>query len=196
MRYRFGIDIDGTVTCPTSLIPHINEAFNSELTLDDLKQYDLTAALPHLPRGEFYDWFRGAESTIYAASPVSENAKSILDSWKDRYELYYISARGENVKDITVDWFAQHAIHYDHIELIGSHNKIATAKKHAVDLFFEDKHDNAVEISEELDIPVILFDTPYNREAIPKKVIRVSNWLEAQQWVEKEFAIQDSLQTK
>lgn len=196
MRYRFGIDIDGTVTSPTSLIPHINEAFNSELTLDDIREYDLTAALPHLPRGEFYDWFRGAEAKIYAASPVSENAKLILDKWKERYELYYISARGENVRDITHDWFAEHAIHFDHIELIGTHKKIETAKRFNVHLFFEDKHDNAVEISEELDIPVLLFDTPYNREPVPKNVIRIYNWLEAEQWVENEFALQQSLSSK
>ncbi len=196
MRYRFGIDIDGTVTSPTSLIPHINEAFNSTLTLDDIKEYDLTAALPHLPQGEFYNWFRDSEAKIYAASPVSENAKNILDKWKDQYELYFISARGENVRDITIDWFAEHAIAYDHIELIGTHKKIETAKRHNVDLFFEDKHDNAVEISEELDIPVLLFDTPYNREPIPENVIRVYNWLEAEQWVKNEFALQNALNGK
>lgn len=187
MRYRFGIDIDGTVTSPTSLIPHINEQFNSELTLDDIKEYDLTAALPHLEHGEFYSWFRDSEPRIYAASPVSENAKKILNNWKDRYELYYISARGDNVRDVTFDWFAEHAIAYDHIELIGSHKKIETAKRHNVHLFFEDKHDNAVEIAEELDIPVLLFDTPYNREPVPDRVIRVYDWLEANDWVNSEF---------
>lgn len=190
MRPRFGIDIDGTVTSPTSLLPHINKAFNSTLTLDDIKEYDLTAALPHLGRDEFYTWFLEAEPAIYAASPVSDNAKAILDKWKDQFELYFISARGENVRDITFDWFAQHAIAYDHIELIGTHKKIETAKRHNVDLFFEDKHDNAAEISEELDIPVLLFDTPYNRMPSPKNVIRVYNWLEAEQWVNNEFALQ------
>ncbi|RLQ92086.1 hypothetical protein [Planomicrobium sp. Y74] len=196
MRYRFGIDIDGTVTSPTSLIPHINKQFNSELTLDDIKEYDLTSALPHLEPGEFYSWFREAESTIYASSPVSENAKSILNQWKEQYELFYISARGENVMDITFEWFKKHAIAFDHIELIGTHKKIETAKRHNVDLFFEDKHDNAVEISEELDIPVILFNTPYNQDPVPNKVIRVYNWLEAEQWVDKEFGVQSALTTQ
>lgn len=191
MRYRFGIDIDGTVTSPTSLIPHINKQFNSELTLDDIREYDLTSALPHLEPGEFYSWFREAESMIYASSPVSENAKNILNQWKERYELFYISARGENVSDITLEWFKKHAIAFDHIELIGTHNKIETARKYGVDLFFEDKHDNAVDISEELDIPVILFDTPYNRLPVPKNVVRVYNWLEAEEFVKSEFALEE-----
>ena len=41
---RFGIDIDGTVTSPTSLLPHINSAFKTNLELDDIKEYDLTKA--------------------------------------------------------------------------------------------------------------------------------------------------------
>ncbi len=194
--YRFGIDIDGTVTCPTSLIPHINEAFGSELTLEDIREYDLTAALPQLDKEKFHTWFKQQEPAIYAASPLSKDAKQILNRWKDFYELYFISARGANVRDVTFDWFEQHAIRYDHIELIGTHKKIATAKQHQVDLFFEDKHDNAVEISEELDIPVILFDTPYNRDPVPNKVVRVSNWLEAEQWVQKKFGVTQPLQQR
>ena len=190
MTYRFGIDIDGTVTCPTSLIPHINEQFGTALTLDDIKEYDLTAALPHLEPGDFYNWYRTAEAKIYASSPASDYVKQVLDKWKNRFELYYISARGDEVMDITSSWFAQQAIHYDHIELIGTHHKIEAARRHNVDLFFEDKHDNAVGIHEELDIPVVLFDTPYNRDPIPKGVIRVRNWLEANEWVEKEFIAQ------
>ena len=29
-KFRFGIDIDGTVTCPTSLLPHINKQYESQ----------------------------------------------------------------------------------------------------------------------------------------------------------------------
>ena len=89
--------------------------------------------------------------------------------------------------DITKNWFDTSAIPYDHIELIGSHKKIEIARKYQVEAFFEDKHDNAVEIAEELKIPVVLFDTPYNRKPIPSNVIRVTNWLEANEWIKKNF---------
>ena len=89
-----------------------------------------------------------------------------MTDWQAQFELYYISARGQHVYDTTLDWFKREEIPYDHIELVGSHYKIETAKKFGVHAFFEDKHDNAVDIHEELDIPVILFDTPYNRKPI------------------------------
>lgn len=187
-EFRFGIDIDGTLTCPTSLLPHINKQYELELVLDDIKVYDLTKAFP-VDEKAFYTWYKSVEGHIYDTSPPQAYAKEILDDWKLQFELFYISARGENVYDTTLDWFKREEIPYDHIDLIGSHYKIEAAKKHNVDAFFEDKHDNAVDIHEELDIPVLLFDTPYNRKPIPKGVIRVYDWQEANNWIKRLFPI-------
>ncbi|MFC5591018.1 hypothetical protein ACFPRA_19240 [Sporosarcina soli] len=192
---RFGIDIDGTVTCPTSLLPHINEHFGCNLILDDIKEYDLTKAFP-VDKQVFWEWYTGAESHIYSTSPAQEYAKQILESWKTQFELYYISARGPQVQEATLNWFQREQIPYDHIELVGSHDKIETAKKYGVHAFFEDKHDNAVAINEELDIPVLLFDTPYNRDPIPKGVIRVFSWQEANQWIQKLFPSEQTIGKK
>ena len=60
---RFGIDIDGTVTSPTSLLPHINEAFKCNLQLEDIKEYDLTKAFP-VSEKDFYEWFKKAEPSM------------------------------------------------------------------------------------------------------------------------------------
>jgi uncharacterized protein len=182
MRKRFGIDIDGTVTCPTSLIPFLNKAFQLNITLDDVKQYDLTP-LVNIPEREFAEWFKQSEAVIYEESPLAEGSKEVLTNWAIQHELFFISARGNHLLENTKDWFVKQGIPYNHIELIGTHHKIEAAKQHQVDIFLEDKHDNAVMISEQCEIPVLLFDTPYNREPIPSTVIRVKNWNEAADWV-------------
>lgn len=185
---RFGIDIDGTVTCPATLLPHINKQYKVNLQLTDITEYDFLSGFPYpVDRGEFQTWFKANEPAMYAVSELAAHALPILNDWRNHYELYYISARGENVQDVTVKWFQEYAVPYDHIELIGSHDKLSIAKKHAVEAFFEDKHDNAVMLAEELKIPVILFDTPYNQEPIPNNVIRVDNWLQANDWIKKNF---------
>ncbi|MCA1063415.1 hypothetical protein QTG56_12725 [Rossellomorea sp. AcN35-11] len=181
---RFGIDIDGTVTSPESLLPHINDHFNLKLTLQDITQYELTEVLDISPQ-TFGKWFKQAEPVIYRDSPIAPGAKKILDQWKEEHELYFISARRSDLIEVTKDWFNVQDLMYHHIELIGSHDKIATAKKHAVDIFFEDKHDNAVAISEELSIPVLLFNTPYNQKPIPDGVVRINDWNEADKWVKQ-----------
>ena len=185
---RFGIDIDGTVTHPATLIPHINKQYNVNITLDDITEYDFLSAFPHpVDRNQFQSWFQENEPAMYAVSECAAHAQQILNDWQHRYELYYISARGENVYDVTLDWFTKEQVPYHHIELIGSHDKINVAKKHQVDVFFEDKHDNAVMIAEELDIPVVLFDTPYNRPPVPSNVIRVYDWVEANAFIQRRF---------
>ena len=104
---------------------------------------------------------------MYRDSPISEGAKNVLNEWNEYHQLFFISARKIELLDVTEEWFKQNDILYGDFELLGSHKKVEAAKKLNVDIFLEDKHDNAVEIHEELDIPVLLFDTPYNRKSNP-----------------------------
>ncbi|WP_456279364.1 hypothetical protein [Bacillus sp. AK128] len=186
-KRKLGIDIDGTITCPTSFIPYINQSFNLNLTLKDLTVYDL-ATIIGISSEEFYKWMKTAEPTIYTnAKMVDDYVMSVLNKWYDEHQLIFISARNNQYFDITQSWFANREVPYHHIELIGKHDKLEAVRKHEVEVFFEDKHDNACEISEECNIPVLLFNTPYNQEPIPKNVIRVNNWKEAKDWVEQHF---------
>ncbi|MHC0035894.1 hypothetical protein [Pseudoneobacillus sp. C159] len=184
MSIRFGIDIDGTVTSPSSLIPFLNKAFGLNLTLADIKQYELTP-LVDISEAEFANWFMENEAEMYRESPIAEGAKEALIQWAQEHELYFISARRNHLYEETKTWFDKHEIPYCHIELIGKHDKIDAVKQHQVQVFLEDKHDNAVMIAETCDIPVLLFDTPYNQDPIPAKVIRVKDWHQAVNWVNK-----------
>ncbi|MEK4973336.1 hypothetical protein NSQ89_13325 [Niallia sp. FSL R7-0648] len=183
-KLRFGIDIDGTVTSPAAFVPFLNESFQLNITLEDVVQYEFYP-LVNVSNEEFDKWFTENEARIYAASPLAEGANIVLQEWAEQHELIFISARGEGMLELTKEWFLNQGISFNHIELIGSHHKIAAAQKNKVDIFFEDKHDNAVMLHEELGIPVILFDTPYNRKPIPNGVKRVTSWSEAKKWVDE-----------
>ncbi|MCA1031762.1 hypothetical protein LCL95_12075 [Bacillus timonensis] len=182
MNKRFGIDIDGTVTCPSTFVPYINQSFGMNITLDDIKQFDLLPLLG-ISSNELRAWMNEFEPIIYKDAPLAKHAKKVLDEWKNQHTLIYISARGNHLSEVTKSWFETNTLHFHEIDLIGSHDKLNAVKKHGVELFLEDKHDNACNISEECEIPVILFNTPYNQEPIPKGVIRVNDWNEASKWV-------------
>ncbi|WP_416149350.1 5' nucleotidase, NT5C type [Salipaludibacillus sp. HK11] len=185
-KYRLGIDIDGTITDPATFIPHLNKHFKKNLTLNDIVDYDLTTVL-EISSKEFTEWMSIHEPFMYQHAQMAVHAKNILTEWKKRYELYYISARPKHVHELTVDWFHRLTIPYDHIELLGQHDKLNAVKRHKVDVFFEDKHDNACNIAEECNIPVILIDTPYNQLAVPSNVHRVQHWNEAKIIVDNLF---------
>jgi len=184
MGIRFGIDIDGTVTSPEALLPFINKDFQLNLTLNDITQYELTPFV-NVSKEEFSKWFMENEPIIYDQSLIADGAKEVLNKWKQEHHLLFITARAKRMEEITKNWFHRHEIEYDDIILLGSHHKVEAAKELKVDIFLEDKHDNAVSIHEECGIPVLLFDTPYNRLPIPDGVIRVHSWKEVDQFVDE-----------
>jgi uncharacterized protein len=184
---RLGIDIDGTITCPTTFIPYINKSFELNLSLQDLKVYDLATVIG-ITNKEFYDWMLQHEHTIYKNAALVEHAISVLTEWKQKHDLIFISARNNVYQEITNNWFEHQSVPYHQIELLGKHDKLESVKNHSIDVFFEDKHDNACDIAEECNIPVILFNAPYNQDPVHKNVIRVNNWLEAYEWVNYYFS--------
>jgi len=174
---RFGIDIDGTVTDPAGIVPLMNESFGKNLTLADYFDYNL-AKVYDISTEEFSLWLKTNGSRLYQGAPIHGKAETVLRNWYENHQLIYISAREEDDRNVTLEWFSRNRIPYHQIDLIGSHNKLEAAKKWKVDLFIEDRLENALELSEELCIPVFLFDTPYNRAALPKLVYRVFTWEE------------------
>jgi uncharacterized HAD superfamily protein len=186
LKRRLGIDIDGTITCPTTFIPYLNKGFNQNLTLEDLTVYNLASVLG-ITDEVFYKWMKEHESVIYENALLVAHVMPILTSWHNKHELIYISARPQDYLDITSDWFSKHGVPFHHIELIGKHDKLESVKHHNIEVFFEDKHDNACDISEDCKIPVILFNTPYNQAPVPGNVVRVNDWNEAHSWVENYF---------
>lgn len=182
-KLKFGIDIDGTVTTPDAIVPFLNKDFGLSITLDDIKDYDLSL-LVECSKEEFAKWWGKNEALVYKHSPLVKDARETLLHWAKKHELYFISARSKHLVKETEAWFRQYSIPFHHIELIGSHDKVETIKERKLELFFEDKVDNAIAIHEQCQIPVVLFDTPYNQHPIPDGVIRVTNWMEARSWVE------------
>ena len=89
-KYSFGIDIDGTVTTPDFLLPYINEAYQTNITLDDVKTYDLTEALA-VDKADFFKWFKSEELNMYKNPPIQLNAKRILTNWYPNVSLNYIT---------------------------------------------------------------------------------------------------------
>lgn len=176
--YRIGVDIDGTVTDPATFIPYLNQAFNKNLSFDQITQYHL-APLYGITEEQFLEWFLKSEGLIYAAADPAAGAPEVLKAWKKQHQLIFISARHVNHYQLTLDWFHKHDLPYHCIDLLGSHRKVEKAQEHNVDLFLEDKLDNANELAEELDIPIILFDTPYNQGSSHQRVHRVHHWNEA-----------------
>ncbi|QQE75598.1 hypothetical protein KDJ56_06435 [Brevibacillus composti] len=179
---RIGIDIDGTVTEPSSIVPMMNESFGKHLRYEDCFAYDL-AKVYNITEEAFQDWLSKHGERLYNEAPVHGTADSVLRGWYPHHRLIYISAREARHRDVTLNWFSRYHIPFHEVDLIGSHDKLAAAKKWQVDLFLEDRLENALQLSEELQIPILLFDTPYNQGSLPALIHRVHSWEQVEELV-------------
>lgn len=132
---RLGIDIDGTVTAQDTFVPYLNESFQCDITLDDMTEYDLTKLLK-ISNEEFWGWMNEYEPLIYKQAKPAEGAKEILNQMKHHHQLIYITARRQDHSDITYKWFEENHVHYDDIELVGGHHKVANSFKNIRSMCF------------------------------------------------------------
>ena len=179
---RFGVDIDGTVTSPSSFLPAINKKFGLKLTLQDITDYNL-GRFVGVPVDEFWNWFTETEAGLYKKAAAADGAFKSLNGWSKQNEIFFISARNERFLEVSEGWLRANGFTYSRVQLVGRTSKVDAIREQNIDIFFEDKYETAIEVHKDCGIPVILFDTPYNQGYTPNGVIRVSDWKEASEWV-------------
>ncbi|RME54820.1 hypothetical protein D6777_02560, partial [Candidatus Woesearchaeota archaeon] len=106
---------------------------------------------------------------------------------KNGFEKYYITSRRPFLKEQTIDWLENHGIDFEHEKLyfVGTGSefenierfkrKAYLAKQLKLDCFIEDEGEVAYEIAM-LEIPVILFNYPWNQHISHKNIYRVGHW--------------------
>ncbi|MGQ7888968.1 5' nucleotidase, NT5C type [Paenibacillus violae] len=86
-----------------------------------------------------------------------------------------ITARPLLFRDVTIDWLKYHGVRYTSIAF--TENKLQECIDSEVSVLVDDAPHYAKEFAEK-NIPVILFEQPYNTFVKIDMVYRASNWLE------------------
>lgn len=177
---HIGIDIDGTVTDPQSCFHYMNDTLGYAIDYHQATEYELHT-YTDMTQHDFWDFMiqHGHEEAIYRSSQPHTEVNVALWKMRQSHHLHYVTARSEIVRSVTEEWIKQHELPLDSLIMTGSHDKIGVVKELALDLFMEDRYENAISIHEETSIPVLLFDAPYNRRPLPDGVKRISTWSEA-----------------
>lgn len=166
---RIGIDIDGviadTIGCCAKAV---SEFLGCEITGEDIiYRY-----------GEMYHihdfWRENANKFLCSSNPMEGVCEHISNLVKS-HELYFISARGEELLSETKTWFQNYCLPSSNIYLTSGRTKTTLCKELNLDMFIEDSPKEAAEITD-LRIPVFLLDTDYNRDFNKEGVIRCKNW--------------------
>lgn len=189
---KIGIDIDNVIA---DSYPHYINAFNKKFGTS--VKYEEVYHFYYLEKNvgieenlvlEFIESIVHSEEFQLQIPPVI-NALEIIKKWIEQgFSIHYITSRPSDtkketlkwlknqrfwVKGVTLDLYHETEHNFKHISRINNFKKdIADKKK--LDVFIED----SIDIAKSLEIPVLLFDRPWNQGKLPENVRRVRDWIE------------------
>ncbi|MGI5902295.1 MAG: 5' nucleotidase, NT5C type [Desulfitobacteriia bacterium] len=184
MKLKIGLDIDGVVADSFPVFrAELNKYYGKNKTCID--NYNI-AEVYGVAWEEIGAFFEKNVEYLFSQPQPMEGALETITSWlKTGHEIIYVTARGRGVEErITLEWFEKHKIPYKEIVFAEGKSKTFAVQEYKLDIFVDDFPSNALEIAA-LNVPVLLFDAPYNQGKLPQGVTRCYNWDDVRKEVEK-----------
>jgi uncharacterized HAD superfamily protein len=175
---RIGVDLDNTILdATTSHLHYYNLASGLSLTADDVNDFYIF---------RLYGWSSEERDEIFSqyghdihwnSQPYPLAIETLCQLIQDHH-VSFITARPEIFRNVTTDWLKFYKFMYDDITF--TENKFQACADLKIDVLIDDAPHYAEEFSHR-NIPVILYDQPYNRHIVHDLVYRASDWTEVKQ---------------
>ncbi len=186
MAKAIGYDIDNVLKPTFQLgLDLINRNYGTKYILEDFtkatyeESFNMSQEAVDAIFSQAYE-----EGLLLKLKPI-KGAKRVVNKYHKYLDQYFVTARGERLRDSTLEWFDKHGFSYVPGRMIFGGNtpeiKAEVAKENNFKLFIEDNLPNANAIAEEASIPVLLvdFNYPFNRNKKYHPLIKiVYNWKE------------------
>ena len=177
---RIGIDIDDTITDTWNYaMPMYEKKFNVPIQVLKTRLPYYYSIEDKYTIDEYFDCVKDINKDLINIVPLRENANTIINKLRSEgNEIFFITARGfrENYYpyESSVKYLEDNNVEYDKV-IINAKDKALACKEESIELFIDDslKHVNAVS---ELGVPVLLFETNYNKD--DKEFRHVTSWNE------------------
>ena len=174
------------------------EAFDRVVAFEEIRSYHLGDSF-RMPPGELEEFMRVAhEPDALARIEPMPGAADGLGTWMDSgYEVFIVTGRPPATRATTVDWLERHRFPHTEFHFLdklsqyyeGAHGStdgaLTLADLPALDfcLAVEDFPDITAHLTQELGIPVALFDRPWNRQLDGRRngsaeIVRCRDWSE------------------
>lgn len=185
------IDMDD-VLCESNetFLTILEKNFNKKFDYDQITTFDLKKSFG-LTDEEFTDFFELIHDPVEMIQhkPV-EGAKALLDAWDQKgYQINILTGRPVSAQEISLEWLNKHEFKYHEFSIVNKYQRESSIGASALtlemlselsfDLAIEDSGKMASFLSEQMDIPVVLLDRPWNRSfSFNEKVHRCRDWAE------------------
>lgn len=168
------IDIDGTITNPYYWLSYANKYFNLNISEEEVTSYEIAKVL-NVEISDYLRFYDELKFEMHSEEELREEVKDILDILYEQNYIHFVTAREKSLELLTNRYLKQHNIPFDDVFVLGDTNKTPTAIFLDCDIFIEDSYDNAIQLSKD-GFKVLLIDTNYNRLPLNDNIIRVYDW--------------------
>lgn len=173
---RIGVDIDGVVSDSYPFwLTELNQHFGKNIP--EIDDYELHLVFD-VSRDAMNDYFVcNAERLLMTPKPITGAKEGIEALLRDGHEVFYITARTPEERDVTVRWLTRCEIPHEHERVLfaGFSSKLELVKHWGIEAFIEDYQVNAKLIAEG-GVPVFLLNASYNQEELPEGITRCHSW--------------------
>lgn len=190
---KIGIDIDNVITNTVDgVLDYINERLPVKLTIDDIKEYWMEAALP-----EQYRW---VIPVAFEDPQMWKNVKMIEGAvhyigklYDDGHEIYFVTATTPNNFKKKIGFLERNLPFFPEGYVRRHAISIQEKQLLRLDILIDDCLDNLTGDKEYLGI---LFDYPWNRDRASKElselygIVRTYNWAMTYEHIERRSDLQ------
>lgn len=185
------VDMDD-VLCETAraLLAIAEREFGKTLRYERLDNFEVGEACG-LKADEIAELFRLAHAPeeLLRMAPI-EGALPVLRRWAEAgHEIAIVTGRPPSTYDVSIEWLAAQKVPYHDFVVVDKYNRFATANTIAItlaelatrrfSLAVEDSPAMAKYLAEEMKVPVVLLDRPWNRKDTEHPLIhRYKDWNE------------------
>lgn len=182
-RLNLCIDIDGTITEPYYWITRVNRYFHTNIEPKDAVCYDIHEIIG-VEAEEYSEFYQLYGELLHKEAKIRFGAAQIIRYLYDFHNIHFVTAREEQMRDVSLEWLSRHHIPMHSISLLGTHDKVSKAAELNSDLFIEDRYENAIQLSQ-AGFEVLLIDCNYNQGVLPENVTRVKFWFQVEKLIEE-----------
>ncbi|MDZ7666473.1 MAG: bifunctional metallophosphatase/5'-nucleotidase [Desulfotignum sp.] len=186
---RIYVDLDDVISRTTDTYSAvIEQEFGRQVRFEDLTCFDLKVSFQLTDR-EYRHFFERIHQPdmLMGFDPVP-GAKEMMARWIDAgHRVDIVTGRPPSARDVSLAWLDRHRIAYTDFIMVDKYNR--SGDDHAgvisrtqlmacqYDLAVEDSLDTALFLAEQMDVPVLLYDRPWNAWPVQHpNIIRVASW--------------------
>ncbi len=144
---NIGFDIDYTISKDDGYYKNYIDNYlkRNNLNYKYIKKTKYIDKMYEWPKGEYMNFKQNEFIHIISSLPLNENTKKFIQHLKNNNcNIYIITGRSEDKRNITENWLKKHNINYEKI-IFGDKYKLKACKELKIDYFFDD-NSNVVDL--------------------------------------------------